>query len=253
VPTTEELRRRFERALESMQGPAEEIDGQLETTEGVEEEASYEPPPTSINVFQHPDAHPAILDMLLFKRYGRDWLGWEGETIEWRIPQDFNTPDVGDLAMHKIEAMRTLHVNANFWTRWEVFLWLTMPLNDLYPDFVVMQVPTLAQCLVSTEIADSVHLNHEWSQELRDYLGVVYRHDGIFCPVWPLEEIEIDVPDLVDQEAILKRWPEVSKSRVAPTEDTVEGEQLRRMLRATEHLEESRDRFKDQLPLVKHA
>ena len=82
---------------------------------------------------------------------------------------------------------------------------------------------------------------------------MVYRHDGIFCPVWPLEEIEIDVPDLVDQEEIERRWPEVNKTRVAPTAETVTDEQLRRMLRATEYLEESRARLKAQLPLVRHA
>jgi len=238
VPDSEEMKERFKEALQGIDRPQETV------------ASSDEKPPTTINLFQHPDAHPVTLDLALTKKYGTEWLDWDLDVLEWRIPQDFHTRTVSDLTFHKIEAMRTLHVNSNFWTRWEVFIWLTMPLNDLYPDFVVMQVPTLAQCLVSTEIADSVHLNHEWSQELKDYLSVVYRHDGIFCPVWPLEEIEIDVPDLVDQEEILRRWPEVSKTRVPPKADTITDEQLRRLLVATSSLEESRARLEAQLPLV---
>jgi len=252
VPSAAELERRFKDALGDLQGPAEEETGPVATTEGVEPDTPSTPV-TSINLFQHPDAHPVVLDKALTSRYGTDWLEWDTEVLEAVIPQDLGTDSVGDLTLDKIEAMRTLHVNSNFWSRWEVFLWLTMPLNDIPPDFVVMQVPTLAQCLVSTEIADSVHHNHVWSQELLDYLGVVYRHDGIFCPVPPLEEVEIDVPDLVDQQAILRRWPEVSQSRIPPKGETIVDEQLRRMLVATEALEESRTRLQAQLPLVRHA
>ena len=252
MASKEELEKRFKDALGDLQGPAEDVSGPVATTEGMEE-VQDTAPPTSINLFQHPDAHPVVLDLLLTKRYGDAWLGWEDEVLEIQIPLDFGTPSVGELTMDKIEAMRTLHISSNFWSRWEVFLWITMPLNDIYPDFAVMQVPTLAQCLVATEVADSVHKNHVWSQELTDYLGVVYKHDGIFCPVWPLEEIEIDVPDLVDQETILKRWPEVNRTRIPPKGENITDEQLRRMLVATDALEESRARLEAQLPLVRYA
>jgi hypothetical protein len=252
VPDNEELARRFKSALGTLQ-PANSIVAQLSKEDLSSPSVEGEVKPTTINLFQHPDTHPVILDLALTKKYNEEWWEWEWEVLEFQIPKDFPTSSVSDLTMHKIEAMRTLHLNSNFWTRWEVFLWLTMPLNDLYPDFVVMQVPTLAQCLVSTEIADSVYLNHEWSQELLGYLEAAYRHDGIFCPVWPLEEVPIEVSGFVDQKEILSRWPEVNKSRVPPTGETVTDEQLRRMLVVTDYLEESRARLAAQLPLIRHA
>lgn len=229
----------------------------IEEAEGDEGEKTAErslPSPTTINLFQHPDAHPIVLEVALLQEYGPEFFLWEPETLEWRIPQDFKTRDVSELNMHKIQALKMMHVSDRYWSEWEVFNACTAPLNGLYPDFEVLQVPTVAQCAVSVDIAGRVRTDVAWSDELKNFLGVVFRHDGIFCPIEPLDFVSIDSTGLVvDCEEVQKSWPEVRRTRRAPTDDTVTAEQLRRALLVYEYVEEHRSLLRSQMPLVLNA
>ena len=228
-------------------------DDNVETDEGDDSEKTAAEATTTphINLFQHPDSHPAILDILLLQKYGPEWMLWESETLQLRIPQDFHTNSVSDLNLHKIQAMKTLHFVDTPWTQWEVFVWCCMPLNGLFPDFDVMQVPNVAQCLVAVDIFNKVRLDVAWSDELKTYLGTVWRHEGMFCSLDPADFVKIDSDGTVLSCAkIQEMWPTVRKEGKAPTEDTAEAEQLRRMLDAHLQLKESRDLFERQVGLV---
>lgn len=222
-----------------------------EVSDGAEKKAEALPPPPHINLFQHPDSHPAVLDILLLQKYGPEWMLWEAETLALRIPQDFHTQEVSDLNMGKIQAMKTLHFVDTPWTQWEVFVWCAMPLNNLFPDFEMMQVPTAAQCLVAIDIFSMVRQDVPWSEELKVYLATVWKHDGMFCPIDPAAFFEVDKEGTdLECSKIMEMWPSVRKDGVAPTEDTANAEQLRRMLDAHHYLKESREVFERQLKLV---
>lgn len=209
---------------------------------------------TAQNVFRHPDTHPIVLDLLLLRKYGPEWMGWEPETVERHIPIDFKTPTVSDVNLSKIHAVNALHLVDTFWQRWEVFLWCTMALNGIPPDFVTLQVPTVAQVLVAIDIANRIRDDVGWSSEVKDFIATVYRHDDIFLPVPPADFITLDVEGLpLDIPEISRRWPEVRANNKAPTEETVTAEQLRRLLVVTGYLEESRLHLRQQLPLVSHV
>jgi hypothetical protein len=212
------------------------------------------PPPTVTlqNIFRHPEAHPLVLDLILLRRYGPEWLDWEPETIEAAIPTDFPTGNVSDLNLSKINACKALHLVDSFWQRWEVFTWLTMSLNGVFPDFTMMQVPTVAQMLVSVDIANKIRVDAAWSSEMQAFMKTVYMHDGILVPVPPVDFFTIDT-DAVNVEEIDSKWPTVRASKKAPTGDNVTDEQLRRMLIVTQYLEESRTRLQQQMELVRHV
>lgn len=206
------------------------------------------------NIFRHPDAHPLVLDLLLIDKYKEEWLGWEHETLEHRIPRDFGVDRVSDLNVSKIQAMKTLHLVDSFWQRWEVFVWVAMPLNARFPDFHVMQVPTVFQCMVAVDIANRVRDDMEWDDEIKHYLEVVHRHDGILLPQSPLSFVEVDTAGLpVDMGDVIERWPRVRASRKAPTGETPEDEQLRRMLEIYEGIELKRAQLRQQLGVLQHA
>lgn len=206
---------------------------------------------THINLFQHPDSHPVVLDILLLQKYGPEWMLWEPETLQVRIPQDFRTQEVSDLNMNKIQAMVALHSVDSPWTQWEVFLWCTMATNGLFPDFEMMQVPNVAQCLVAIDIFNTVREDVKWSDEVKVYLGTVWRHEGMFCPTDPADFVTVDKTGTdIDCAKIMELWPEVRKTGVAPTEDTANAEQLRRMLEAHLCLKEAREVYAQQLRLV---
>ena len=232
---------------------------ELETT-GLNEVAppgSSEPVGSAVtlsNLFRHPDAHPVVLDLCLIRKYGADWYGWEPETLELKIPQDFKVKEVSDLVFSKIQAVRALHMVDNYWRHWEVFCWCTMPLNGMFPDFEVMQVPTVAECMVSVDIANQIRSDVKWDAEIVAYLESVHRHDGIFVSQPPLDFVHIDTDGLVvDAKEIRMLWPVVLQSNKMPTGETVTAEQLRRMLSAQRYLEANRSLLRSQLPLVQHV
>lgn len=241
------------KVAESLPSLTDQDEDVIETTESDDTEklaVGVDPPP-HINVFQHPDSHPAVLDILLLQKYGPEWMAWEPETLQIRIPQDFRTQDVSDLNLGKIQAMKTLHFVDTPWKRWEVFTWCAMPLNGLFPDFEMMQVPTAAQCLVAIDIFNVTRQDVRWSDELKVYLATVWKHDGMFCPIDPADFIEVDKSGTtIECSKIMEMWPNVRKTGTAPSEDTANAEQLRRMLDAHQYLKESRDLFERQLRTV---
>lgn len=223
----------------------------------VEKEATAKPTVGSVtvlNFFRHPDAHPLVLDLCLLKKYGPDFLMWEPETLELRIPQDFRTTEVSDLNLAKIQACRTLHLVDTYWERWEVFTWVTAALNGTFPDFENIQVPTVAQAAIAVSIANQVREDVEWSSEVKAFLASVFRFEGIFHALEPLEFVELDTDDLVvDAEEVARLWPAVRDARRAPAEETVTNEQLRRLLLVQTALDENRSLLRTQLPLVQHV
>jgi hypothetical protein len=202
---------------------------------------------TPKNLWRHPDAHPIALDLLLLRKYGPDWLGWEPETLQLLIPEDFNTPSLSDLNLSKLQACKALHLVDTFWQQWEIFIACLMPFNSEFPDFNVMQVPTVAQCLVACDIAARIRDDVQWSDEMKAYMGVVYQHDGIFLPLPPADFMDLEAPEEIDQKKLAVRWNEVRSAGKAPTGDTPMDEQLRRLLIVNGFLEESRARLTHQL------
>jgi hypothetical protein len=202
---------------------------------------------TAKNLWRHPDAHPIALDFLLVRKYGPEWIEWEPETLQLVIPVDFSTPTLSDLNLSKLQACRTVHLVDTFWQQWEVFLACAMPFNSQFPDFRVMQVPTVAQVLVAVDIAHRIRDDVAWSNELKEYVATIYRHDGIFLPLPPADFVTLEAPEEIDQKALAARWNEVRSTGKAPIGETHMDEQLRRLLAADGFLEESRTRLHHQL------
>ena len=208
-------------------------------------------PIVSINLFQHPDAHPIALDLALLRRYGPEWLLWEAETIETRVPIDFKTNSLAALNFEKIMAVKTLHLTDSFWKRWEVFSALQQPLNNAFADFNIMQAPTYGAVVVAADIAGHLRDDVKWSEEIVEYIKVVMRHDGVLVGVEPLQDIGPDMTGYpVDTAMIKAAWSAVRQTDRPPSDDTAEAEQLRQMLAVHRYVEHRRQQLRDQLPLV---
>jgi len=214
-------------------------------------------PPTTVtksNIWHHPDAHPVALDVALLGHYGPQYLQWEAETLKRVVPEDFQTSSLSELNLAKIQVVKTLHLVDSYWDDWEVFLWCSMPMNNLFPDFGVLQAPTAAQCLVSIDIANHLRDDVPWSDEVKAFIEVSFRHDGLYEKLEPANFITIQCgPNLANFKYIEDHWPKVRDTKKAPKGETPEDEQLRRMLSAHEYLEENRARLRHQMKLVSHA
>lgn len=255
----------FERVLSGVQQLADdEPTAVVETTQGDEDENPTQPvvgdsgaKVASIsvaNVFRNPDMHPLVLDLILLRKYDTEWLGWELETLVQRVQEDFKTPSLADINVEKIQACKALHLVDDFWLRWEVFLHCCAPFNGAFADFQRMQVPNVAECMVAVDIANRIRDDVPFSDEVKVYLSVVHRHDGILCPQPPLEFVKIDVEGLpVDCNEVTQRWPEVRAAGRAPAGDSVEDEQLRRLLGSWRYVEAMRTRLRTQLEILQHV
>jgi hypothetical protein len=205
-----------------------------------------------INLFQHPDAHPVALDLALLKKYGADWLTWETEVLSLRIVSDFPTTTVSDLNMNKIMAMKTLHYVDFFWTQWDAFHACVMPFNNLYPDFEILHPPSVAQMMVAVSVSKRVREDVAWSEEVKVFMEQACRFDGIFCPPAPLDFVDVAPEhDTVDRDDIQRKWPGVRSTGVAPEDNSVTSEQLRRMLRVHNYFRADTERLQTQLAWIK--
>lgn len=239
--------------LEDTGSFTEDDPGLTELTETTEEDNAPAKiaSPTPINLFQHPDSHPLVLDIILLRQYGPEWFLWDPETLAWRIPHDFRTTDVSDLNMEKIQAIKTLHFSDAPWEEWEAFLPCCAAVNGLFPDFEIIHPPTVSQVLIAIDIFNKVRQDVSWSEELKVFLGVVWRHESTFCPTEPASFVEVDKEGTdVNCDTIMTMWPKVRQEDRAPAEETVDAEQLRRMLDAHRNLTESRRTFEVQLERV---
>ena len=212
---------------------------------------------TKQNIWGHPEAHPVVLHALLGAAYGNDWFEWEAETFRPRLREDFPGVPLSDLNLAKVQACRTLILTDAFWERWEVFLACCMPFNDEFPDFEVMQVPSVAQVLVACVTAEHIRpksfgATPAWSSELKAYIKAVYAHDGIWVSMPPADFVTPDMPEGLDRATVLLRFNELLHSGKTSTPDTPTGVQVDRMLAVTHYLDENRERLLHQLRLF-HA
>lgn len=209
---------------------------------------------TKSNIWHHPETHPIVLDLILFRHYGPQFLEWEADSLRRAIPEDFHASSLSELNLAKIQAVKTLHLVDTYWEDWEVFLWCTMALNGVFPDFSMMQAPTAAQCLVSVDTANRLRDDMPWADEVKSFIEVSFRHDGLLMRLDPINFITIQrSPDLADFKSIEDRWAKTRETHRPPTGQTPEDEQVRRMFGAHEYLEESRARLRHQLGLVTHV
>lgn len=185
---------------------------------------------TKDNLFRNPGTHPITLDLYLLKKYGAEWLGWELETLHGILLAD-HPGGVSNAAWHQVNALRTLHLVDRFWLEWEVFNWCVVALNGDVPDFNVIQIPSVTQCMLAVDAADEVRRDVPWSVEVKAFLSVVHRHEEILVPQEPLDFVTLDLPgDLpVNIGEVKTKWDMVRNAKAPPKGESAEDIQLQRM------------------------
>jgi hypothetical protein len=161
-------------------------------------------PITKRNLWVHHDTHPVVYDVALLSEYGTDWFEWEAETLWREIREDFHVPSISDHARTKIQAIKTLHIHEWYWTKWEVFCWITQALNNNIPDFQVLQKPSAAQLMNSVDVATMVRNDQEFTAELQMFVAAVMVEAGIFYAPNPIAFCQDEIETLLDELKITK-------------------------------------------------
>ena len=156
-------------------------------------------PITRRNLFVHHDTHPVVFDIALLKEYQEDWFTWEADTLWKEIKEDFRVPSISDHSKAKIQAIKTLHINEWFWTKWEVFCWVTQALNNNIPDFQVIQKPSLPQLLNAVEISALVRKGEEFGAEVQMFVAASFIDDSVYYAPEPVAFCQDEIVQLLDE------------------------------------------------------
>jgi hypothetical protein len=148
------------------------------------------PPPTTKpitvrNLFSHPDTHPVVLDMVLFKKFGISWFEWLSDTLFHEIEREFNT-HIAEVNRLKIMAANTLHTIDAYWDRWEIFEKVIAGINGTIPQIEVMQPPSLPSLLAGVDIVDSIR-QEQFSDEVKRYCAAVFLNEHTTYAPPPLD------------------------------------------------------------------
>lgn len=225
-------------------------------------------PVTRKNLFVHHDTHPVVLDIILLQQYEEQWFLWEAETLWKEIKEDFRVPSISDHSKAKIQAVKTLHINEWYWTKWEVFCWITQALNNNIPDFQVLQKPSIPQLFNSVDIASLVRNDEVLSAEAQMFSAAAVVDEGVFYAPEPIEFCQDEIIQLLEEfkiddfkdtiSAVKARYEEVSK--LSPQEWIASGEpilketpvdvQVAKLKVASDYLQLRRKQLKAQLRLL---
>ena len=211
--------------------------------------------PTTTNLLEHPEAHPLVLELLLLRKYGPEWMLWDPEVVELRLRADFKVQDVPDLTMDKLMAVRTAHLVDSPWREWEVFSAVGQAFNDTPVNFTVMWLPSPAEICGTVQILNQIRDDVSWTdreaEDLRAFMSTAFLHGNMLAPVPPCGFLSIDTKGLVvDGSQVARQLPAVLKSRRAPTEDSALAEQLRHALAIQEYCDDLRKRYDAQKELL---
>lgn len=150
------------------------------------EDASRPVPLSRKNAFIHHDAHPLLLDLLLLRKFGIEWLAWEAETLWSEIQRVFNQPPLPTHNKNKIQAVRTAHVVESPWTDWETFTVVSQSLNNNIPNFQVLHKPTPAQIMNAVNILSKIK-DEVFSDEVQKFIAACFLDEGIYFLPKPVD------------------------------------------------------------------
>lgn len=141
-------------------------------------ELPYSGPVTAKQAFVHPDAHPLLLNLLLLREMGADYLAWEPETIWAEIQSTWGTT-VSDVNKQKIQAVRACYVSDSPYEDWQAYEKVTAGLFGVVPRKTEMQRPSPGRALVALDVLGHIREDKRLSPEVVKYCAAVLIDHGM--------------------------------------------------------------------------
>lgn len=189
----------------------EQAFGQIEQEDQPPEDVEEEPPPTPPGrseygrLFSNRRGHALQMFDVLNSRYKGDWTQWEPETLWWALRRDFGS--VGEIARHKIMALRVAAITDLTWLDWDTFEDSGLAWNDTIPIFGAYQPMDPMQAAFAVSVLREVR-DESFDNEVTAYIaaildnhGFVYAPDEYFADAQRLLDRNVDAADLRDRVA----------------------------------------------------
>ena len=149
--------------------------------------------PRPANFFASHDAHPIVIDLVLVTAFGKEWWGWDSETL-WASMRDHFGPrlkkggglNVSELTRNKVHAVKTLHAGDAFWSSWDAFVPVILALTNNIPRFDVLQRPSVGQLMAGVDMAASIR-EAPFSDEVARFVAACCLDAGAWYLPAPLD------------------------------------------------------------------
>lgn len=198
-------------------------------------------------------AHPLVLDLLLFKLLGAEYYTWEAETVFHECMQAARAPNIHSVNRHKIRAILALHDAGAAFEQFFPFEKTIMAFNDVMPDLTTLQKPDLGQLLSGVDTIWKLR-SGIFSDEVNRYMAAALLADGVMYAPKPLEAVNnllrLHAPTGA-AEAIERRLDDHVAESVGP-EDGALKVQLAKIREAQVYSASVSARLSDQLEIVKN-
>jgi hypothetical protein len=141
--------------------------------------------PSMKDIWRHPDAHPAVLLLLLLDKYGPDFLEWHPDVLKLTLERDGIS--LSNKSWNKIQAVRVVAASPSPWRQWEVFHWVSRALTGETPNFVYLEQPELSQLIIGADLMKLVDPARTTSHEIDKFVAAVFKQEGIAYAPPPLD------------------------------------------------------------------
>ena len=151
--------------------------------------------------FTNKDAHPLVLNLIMIKEFGPEYLAWEPETCWIEIARTWKST-ISEVNKNKIQAVRTCHTTDQPFERWEVFDVVASGLVGVPPKFDLIQKPTPHRAAFALEVMSQIRDKQSVSDEVYKYVSACMLDYGMVYGTGPLEPCNKIVASLMDSHGI---------------------------------------------------
>ena len=145
----------------------------------------YVGPTTKRAAFTSLETHPLVLDLILLREFGVEYLAWEAETLWTEIEKTWGTT-TSEVNKNRIQAIRTCHVRSSPYREWEVFENVACALNGVAPRFDLLQRPSAPHAASALDMLQQIRDDAPISDEIYRYCAAVLLDTGVAWGPGPL-------------------------------------------------------------------
>jgi len=176
-------------------------------------------------IFTSEKIAPSVLGEVLADKYGKEWLGWNYETLYPTIENSFHT-EIHPVNKEKINAVKCLLMVDSFWKEWNVFAPVVKAFNNLITNFSMMEECSPGEMAWAVSEADKIR-NEDFSDEVILYIRACCHSQGLILFPEQLSFAHVVITD--DVQNLKTAWESASKNLTFPVQENALGIQLARL------------------------
>lgn len=128
--------------------------------------------------FESTATEAVVLNELMMKLYGEEWLDWDPLTVYMQLRDDYNCEPSSE-SMDRLSALQVLQLGAEFFTSLDAFLAVCNSFNTGSPSFSVFNPITAAEAAWAVTEASLIRDLLPFNYSIRKYVETISKSEGL--------------------------------------------------------------------------